>query len=179
VFKLLLIALVVLVVSQILLRFIRSIQFSVSNAVENKTIHVRTPIGTLDVKPKQELHPILQEIPKYPSATQVTSDPAEYEAEVHVLSREFQIFVATYWTSSPADAVWEFYRNALPGWQETRKRGQGRILVQDRSEGTVTVRVYSNRNTDTHIEFRLLTGTLSNAATASSGRSSDSRPGGR
>lgn len=172
-FKLLLIAFAVVVASQILLRLVRNIQSTISNAVETKTIHVRTPLGSLDLKPKQELHPILQQVPRYPGATRLASEAVEYEAEVRVLSREFQIFVATYWTSNPADAVWEFYRNALPGWQEKRKRGHGRFLVQETPEGTVTVRVYSNHSTDTQIEHRLMTKTLSNTAAAGSGGFSD------
>jgi hypothetical protein len=173
VFILLLIAFFAFVLGWILLRFAQGIQSQVSDLKADKTIHIRTALGTLDVKPHPELHPLLAKIPKYPGATRVDSQPPEYEADLAVLGREFHIFVATYWTVTPADVVWEFYRRELVGWQECRKRGQGRSLTQETADGTFNVRVYT-QNADTQIEYRLLSKSMTNAAAAGSGNSDSS-----
>lgn len=175
--KLLLLAFFAFVIGQILLRFARGMQATASDAKPGKAIHARTSIGTFDLKPPSDLHPALASIMVYPGATPAESQSPGYEADVQMLGRESHIFVATYWTLTPADVVWEFYRHELPGWQETRQRGRGRSLMRREPDCERTVRVYS-QNGSTLIENKVSMKLLASAATAAtSGRSSDSGSG--
>ena len=175
--KLLLLAFFAFVLGHILLRFARGIRATVSDTKPGKAIHIQTPIGSFDLKPQTELHPALASIMVYPGATPVESQPPEYEADAHILGREFQIFVATYWTLTPADVVWEFYRRELPGWQESRQRGRGRSLMRREPDGERTVRV-SSQNGSTLIENKVsMKGRASAAAASASAGSSDSGSG--
>jgi hypothetical protein len=177
VIKLLLLAFlmaVIVVLSQILVRFARSIRASVSDTKAGKNVHVETPIGVFDLKAQEKLDPALASFVVYPGATPAESQPPEYEADIQLLGREYRILVATYWTLTAADIVWEFYRRELPGWQEKRHRGQGRSLVQETPEGVRTVRVYT-QNASTLIETRISQKPQAGAAAA--GSSSDPRFG--
>ncbi len=173
--KLLLLAFFAFVLGHILLRFARGIRATVSDTKPGKAIHIQTPIGTLDLQPKADLHPTLASILVFPGATPVESQPPEYEADVHLLGREFHLFVATYWTLTPADVVWEFYRRELPGWQESRQRGRGRSLMRREPDCERSVRVYS-QNGSTLIENKVSMTGLASAAAAASGGFSDSSP---
>jgi hypothetical protein len=174
VIKLLLFALFAFVLVQLLHRFARGFRATVSDQKAGKAVHVETPLGGFDLKPQEKLCPELASILVYPGATPTQSQPPEYEADGQFLGREFHILVATYWTSSPADVVWEFYRRELPDWQEKRQHGYGRSLVLETADGTRTVRVYSH-NANTLIETRVSRKHKSQAGAA--GESSDTRFG--
>lgn len=172
--KLILVFVVVVVLSQILVRIARSIRATVSDSKAGKAVHIETPIGYFDLKPQEALDPALASILIYPGATRTESQPPEYEADIHVLGRDYRILVATYWTLTSADVVWEFYKRELPGWQEKRQRGQGRSLTQEAADGVRTVRVYT-QNGGTFIETRVSQNPKADAAAA--GQSSDTRFG--
>jgi hypothetical protein len=173
-FKFILIFALVILFSQILVRFVKSIRASVSNISGGKAVHVETPIAVFDVKPQDKPDPALATILVYPGATRAESQPPEYEADIQVLGREYRIVVATYWTLTPADVVWEFYKRELQGWQEKRQRGQGRSLSQKGADGVRTVRVYT-QNGGTLIETKLSSNMKASAAAA--GGPSDARFG--
>jgi hypothetical protein len=156
---------IALALAHLVRRFVRSMHISVSDAMLGKAVHVETPIGVLDLKPHEKLDPELARMLVYPGATPAQSQPPEYEADVQFLGREFHVLVATYWTLTPADVVWEFYRRELPDWQEKRQRGYGRSLVQESADGTRKIRVYSH-NGSTMIETGVYLKHKSEAAAA-------------
>jgi hypothetical protein len=176
VIKLLILAFFTFVIGHILLRFARGIKATVSDTKPGKAIYIQTSIGRFDLKSNSNLHPALANILVYPGATPAESQPPEYEADVQVLGREFRVFVATYWTLTPADVVWEFYRRELPGWQESRQRGRGRSLMRREPDCERTVRVYG-QNGSTLIEKKVSMKGLASAAAAASSGSSDSGSG--
>jgi hypothetical protein len=139
-----------------------------------KAVHVDTPVGFFDLKPHEKLDPELASMLVYPGATPAQSQSPEYEADAQFLGREFHVLLASYWTLTPADVVWEFYRRELPDWQEKRQRGYGRFLVQERADGTRKIRVYGH-NGSTMIEIALYLKHKGEAAAA--GNSSSSRFG--
>jgi len=168
VIKLFIFALFALTIAQVLMRFIRGIQANVSDGASGKTVHIQTPVGTVDLKPNTSLHPALASILVYPGAAPLESQPPEYEADIALLGREFQILVAGYWTATPEDVVWQFYRRELPGWQENNQGGaRGRSLMRCEQDCERSVRVYS-QNGRTQIENRVTTKQLAGAAAASS-----------
>lgn len=174
--KLFIIGLFAFIIAQIVMRFVKGIQTSISDASSGKSVHIQTPIGTFDLKPHSDLHPALASIMVYPGATPVESQPPEYEVDVEMLGREFHVFVATYWTLTQVDVVWEFYRRELPGWQESRQRGRGRFLMRRETDCERTVRVYS-QNGSTLIENKVSIKKLASAAAAASSLSSGSGSG--
>jgi hypothetical protein len=139
-------AFVAFALSQLVLRFVRSMRINITDAMLGKAVHVETPIGGFDLKPHEKLDPELASMLVYPGATPAESQPLEYEAEGEVLRKAFHLLVATYWTLTPTDVVWEFYRRELPEWKESRQRGRGRSLTQQSADGTRTVRVYGRSN---------------------------------
>lgn len=173
-FKFILIFALLILVSQILVRFAKSIRASVSDTKSGKAVHIETPIAVFDVKPQDQLDPALAGILVYPGATRAESQPPEYEADIRALGREYRILVATYWTLTPADVVWEFYTRELQGWQQKRQRGQGRSLLQEGPDGVRTIRVYT-QNGGTLIETKFSSNLRANATAA--GGSSDTRFG--
>ena len=164
----------VILISQLLGRFARSIRASVSDTSGGKAIHIQTPVAVFDVKPQGKVDPELAAILVYPGATPIESQPAEYEADIRALGREYRILVASYWTLTSADAVWEFYKRELQGWQEKRQRGYGRSLSQDGADGVRSVRVYT-QNGGTLIETKFASRLKTGAA--ATGSSSDTRYG--
>jgi hypothetical protein len=176
VIKLLLLAFVAFVLSQLVLRIARSMRIGVTDAMSGKAVHLETPIGVFDLKAHDKLDPELASMLVYPGASRAESQAAEYEAEAEVFGRDFRVLVTTYWTLTPTDVVWEFYRRELPDWQEKRRRGYGRSLVQETPEGTSTVRVYGQNNS-TLIETRVTLKRKAGAAAAGLGGSSETRFG--
>ncbi len=164
--KFILIVVLVIVVSQLLVRFAKSIRASVSDTTSGKAVHIETPIAVFDVKAQEALDPALASILVYPGATRAEAQPPEYEADIRALGREYRILVANYWTMTPVDIVWEFYKRELQGWQEKRQRGQGRSLSQERADGVRTVRVYTQKG-GTLIETKFSSNVKADATAAS------------
>ena len=109
-----------------------------------KTIHVENRFVTLDVRPQDHLNPELAGILVYPGATPQDVKAPESDLEVHLLNKTFRAASATYWTSTPVEIVWEFYRRELPGWHENVHHGTGRELLQSTADGNLkAIRVYS------------------------------------
>jgi hypothetical protein len=175
VIKWLLIGFVVVAISQILVRFAKGIRATVSDTKAGKAVHVATALGGFDLKPQEKLDPLFASMLVYPGATPAESQPPEYEADLQLLGREFRILVATYWTLTPADAVWEFYKRELPDWHEKRQRGYGRSLAQETVDGTRTIRIYKSQDGSTLIETRISIKHKTEAAAA--GNSSNTRFG--
>lgn len=174
--KLLLLAFIAFALTQLVLRLVRSMHVSVSDAMLGKAVHVETPLGGVALKPHQKLDPELASMLMYPGATPAESQPPEYEAEGKLFGKEFHILIATYWTLTPTDVVWEFYRRELPEWKESRQRGRGRSLIQEKADGTRSVRVYSERSS-TLIEIKATLNRKAGAAAAGMTGSSETRFG--
>jgi hypothetical protein len=141
-FALLILLLITFGVGHLLLRFAKSIGATVSDTKMGKTVHLQTPIGTFDLKPQDGLDPSLAGMLVFPGAAHVESQPPEYQADIRLLGREYHMFSATYWTVSPVDVVWDFYKRELPDWQEemgTNARG----FVQRTPECTRKIQVFS------------------------------------
>jgi hypothetical protein len=139
----LLLAFFAFVIGHILHRFAKNISSTVTDDKLGKAVHVETPIGVFDLKPQPTKDPLLASIPVYPGAAPLESEPPEYEAGIRVLGRGFRMFAAKYWTSTPVDMVWEFYKRELPDWEENRKGAYGREYVHHECGCTRKVQVYS------------------------------------
>jgi hypothetical protein len=175
VIKWLLLGFIVVTISQILVRFARGIRATVSDTKAGQSVHVETALGVFDLTPQEKLDPLLASFLVYPGATPTQSQPPEYEADLQLLGREYRIMLATYWTLTPADTVWEFYKRELPDWQEKRQRAYGRSLVQETPDGTRTIRIHKVQDASTLIETRV--STRLKAAAAAAGSSSNTRFG--
>ncbi|HZQ70158.1 MAG TPA: hypothetical protein VFA68_16650 [Terriglobales bacterium] len=103
-------------------RFIGRLQKNLVNGISSKEIHLRSPWGTLDVHRDTALDPRLARILMYPGAAPLESGVAQYDAELHLLNREFKGATAQYWTSTPEQIVCEFYQRELPDWQRKSER---------------------------------------------------------
>jgi len=171
----LLLAFFAFVIGHILFRFARSIRATVADDKLGKTVHVETSIGTFDLKPQESKDPLLASIPVYPGAAPLESRPPEYEAGIQVLGRGFRMLTATYWTSTPVEVVWEFYKRELPDWEENGKGACGRELVHHEPGCTRKVQVYS-RDGRTLIDIGASLKRAA-AAAAGAGNSSDSSYG--
>lgn len=170
----LLVAFFSFLIGHILLRFARSIRATVVDDKLGKTVHVETPIVTFDLKPQPTRDPLLASIPMYPGAAPLESRPPEYEAGIQVLGRGFRILAATYWTATPVDVVWEFYKRELPDWEDSNSTA-GRELVHHAPGCTRKVQVYS-RDGRTLIDIGASLKRAA-AAAAGAGTSSDSSYG--
>lgn len=98
----------------------RNVRLSLEDFGGGKEVHIRAPIGTLDVQPHAKLGHDLAQIPLYPGAIPLADGVAEYEADVRLLNREFHLITANYWTPTPPEIVLDFYRRELQGWTESR-----------------------------------------------------------
>lgn len=174
--KLLLIAFIAFVLSQLVLRMVRTMCVKIPDAMLGKAVHFDTPLGGFDLKPKEKLDPELAAMLVYPGATPAESQPTEYAVDGELLGQEFHILIATYWTLTPHEVVWEFYRRELNGWKESRQRGRGRSLIQKSADGTRSIRVYSERNS-TLIETKVSLIRKVGAAAAGMGSESKTRFG--
>jgi hypothetical protein len=174
--KLVLLACVAIALSQVLLALIRRMRVTITDAKAGKAVHVESPIGAFDLKPHEKLDPELASMLVYPGATAVKSQPPEYEAEGNLLGKQFHVLLAAYWTLTPVDMVWEFYRRELPDWTESRQRGRGRSLIRQSEDGTRTVRVYG-QNSGTLIEMKVSLKRQAGAVGAGAAGASETRFG--
>ena len=111
-----------------------------------KTIHVETPVGTLDVRPESKLDARLAPIPIYPGAMPENPLAAESITDLKVGWKTAQDISATYWTSDSEKQVWDFYRQQLPEWPRNLVESQGKELIRREPGWTVLIRVSSGRD---------------------------------
>lgn len=71
-----------------------------------KTLHVETPVGTLDVRPEAKLDSRLATIPIYPGAMPQNPMAAESITDLKVGWKTAQDISATYWTLDSEKHVW-------------------------------------------------------------------------
>jgi hypothetical protein len=122
----------VLIAALNVIRFVRGIRAVVSDGALGKTIHVDTPAGALDLKPRSGRDPMLASLVMYPGAQPVESLTSGYEASFSLFGHGLQCAAEKYGTPDPAQAVREFFERNLPDWNWDRHNdGSGERLCHD------------------------------------------------
>jgi hypothetical protein len=86
-------------------------------------------LGALDIQRTQKSDPQLASMLKYPGAAPVFPRAEDSQIRVRIGKRQFGTTTRSYWTSDPAEVVWEFYRRELPGWTESVHCEKGQELI--------------------------------------------------
>ena len=84
-------------------------------------LHVETPAGNLDLEPRDRLDPELASLVNYPGAQPQFAGSPEYVATAEREGQTSSNVTATYWTPDLSGKVLEYYRTALPHWQQKRE----------------------------------------------------------
>jgi hypothetical protein len=111
-----------------------------------KTLHVETPVGTLDVRPEAKLDSRLAAIPIYPGAVPENPMAAESITDLKVGRKTAQDVSATYWTPASQQQVWDFYRQQLPDWPRNLVDSQGKELIRHEPGWALLIRVSGGRD---------------------------------
>ncbi len=124
----------------------KSSKVSQSETKFGKTLHVETPVGTLDVGPKAKLDARLAPIPIYPGAMPENPMAAESITDLKVGWKTAQDISATYWTSDSETQVWDFYKQQLPDWPRNLVESQGKELIRHEPGWVLLLRVSGGRD---------------------------------
>jgi hypothetical protein len=111
-----------------------------------KTVHVESPLGTLDVYPEAQLDSRLASIPPYPGAMPENAPAAQSVSDLRVGWKTAQDISATYWTTASEEQVWNFYRQQLPGWPWNLVQAQGKELIHNEPGWVLLIRVSGGRD---------------------------------
>jgi hypothetical protein len=127
-------------------------KFSQTETALGKTLHVESPVGTIDIHPEAKLDARLAQIPVYPGALPEGPLAAQSVTDLHIGSRVLRDISASYWTLQSAEEVWDFYRQQLPDWPQNldETRG-GKELIRHETDYVLVLRV-SRRNDRTIID---------------------------
>ena len=117
-----------------------------------KAVHVESPPGSLDVRPESKLDPRLAAILLYPGAAPVEPGVADVETEVRFGHQDLREVTATYWTSTPEEIVWDFYRRELPQWLRNLDHHTGKELIERADDCVRLIRVSTDKEGRTIIE---------------------------
>jgi hypothetical protein len=132
-------AIAFLVVVGRVISLLKRARFSLTNTPDGKTVHLETSIGGLDLKPHPDADPALASIPVFPGATRSTMP--EYEANIQFRGKANRYIGVTFTTEADTAAVFAFYRNSLPDWQENQHRDSGHELTHPISGGELAVKI--------------------------------------
>ena len=102
------------------IRFVRRIRAVVSDGAMGKTIHLDTPAGAVDIKPRTGRDPALAALPLYPGSLPFEPEKPGYDASFNLFGRALELTAEKYWTPDGAGAVRDFFERSLPGWQWDR-----------------------------------------------------------
>ena len=114
-----------------------------------KTLHVETPVGTLDVRPEAKLDTRLASLPIYPRAMPANPMAIESITDLRVGWKTAQDISATYWTPDSEKQVWDFYRQQLPDWPRNLVQSQGKELIHKEPGWVLLIRVSGGRDRTT------------------------------
>lgn len=117
-----------------------------------KSLHVHTPIGTLDSEPQGKLDPRLAKLPVYPGAMREHPASAQVLTQMDFNHGVLQEVSSAYWTPDSADQVWQFYRHQLPDWPRNLAESSGKELIHPERDGVRLIRVI-RRNDRTVIDI--------------------------
>jgi hypothetical protein len=108
---------------------VKTTKISQTYTSAGKTLHVESPLGTLDERHEAKVDPRLAQILVYPGA--LLQNPAGPEAvsELRVAGRTLMDISVTYWTSDSVQQVWDFYRQHLSDWRVNLDGAQGKELM--------------------------------------------------
>jgi hypothetical protein len=131
--------------------FLRKVRVTMFDTKVGQKVRLDTPLGALDIRPREGNDPELEGIMKYPGAVPV--DPLGNGYEMKFGSRG--TFTAeVYWTHDPVATVWEYYRRELPNWAEDRVYENGfRLCEMGSLNRTITINSGHGR---TEIEYSVL-----------------------
>jgi hypothetical protein len=88
----------------------------------------------------------------YPGAAPVEPGVADVETEVHFGHHDLREVTATYWTSTPEEIVWDFYRRELPQWLRNLDHHTGKELIDRADDCVRLIRVSTDKQGRTIIE---------------------------
>lgn len=111
-----------------------------------KSLHMESPVGTLDVRPEAKLDPRLAAIPIYPGAMPENPMGPEAVTEFRIGWKTFKDISATYWTPDSEKQVWDFYRQQLPDLPRNLDRSQGKELIHNEPGWVLLIRVSGRRD---------------------------------
>lgn len=117
-----------------------------------KSLHVHTPIGTLDSVPQEKLDPRLAKLPVYPGAMRENATGAQTVTRMDLNHGVLEEVSSDYWTPDSVDEVWRFYRNQLPDWPQNLDEHRGKELIHPEPDGVRLIRV-TRHNDRTIIEI--------------------------
>lgn len=108
----------------------RNVQVSVDDAGGRKGVSIRTPVGSLEVKPQVDESRI--GLPVYPGATRVED---EGSASVHVDlpdAKSLRVYAARFETEDPLEKVQDFYAEQLRGrlTKAAEKKPDGKVVFE-------------------------------------------------
>jgi hypothetical protein len=106
-----------------------------------KSIHVQTPIGSLDSQPQDKLDPRLAKLPSYPGALRQDAASAATLTQLDFNHGVVQEISATYWTADSENEVWQFFRRELPDWPRNLDEITGKELIHPERDGVRLIRV--------------------------------------
>jgi len=132
----------------VVLRYIaKRAKIAMTESQFGKTLHLETPLGSLDMHPQGKLDARLARIPIYPGALRENPEAAESVTELQFGGKTYLEISASYWTPDPADGVREFYRQQLPQWLRNLDGVQGgRELICREKEHALLVRIVKHKD---------------------------------
>jgi hypothetical protein len=124
------------------IRFARQIRAVVSDGALGKTIHLDTPAGAVDIKPRTGRDPVLAALPLYPGSLPFEPEKPGYDTSFNLFGRGLQLTAEKYWTADGAGAVRDFFERNLPGWQWDRHYdASGDRLRHDEGETILAITI--------------------------------------
>lgn len=112
-----------------------------SQTKAGKSIHVQTPVGSMDSLPQERLDPRLANLPSYPGALREDPASAATLTQLDFNHGVLQEVSATYWTTDSENDVWQFFRRQLPDWPRNLDESRGKELIRPERDGVRLVRV--------------------------------------
>jgi hypothetical protein len=130
----------------------RSIHVERRETSAGESVRVETPVGTVQVRPRERLDPQRVGIPVYPGAIREDHDhnAASLEFDSDSTHKEFTVLGAEYSTSDSVERVREFYRKQLPHWMISKSR-HGRLRMEYTENGYKRFIVIDEKHGRTHI----------------------------
>lgn len=131
----------------------RNVQVSVDDAGGRKEVSIRTPVGSLEVKPQVDESRI--GLPVYPGATRVED---EGSASIHVRlsdAKSLRVYAARFETEDSLKRVQDFYSEQLRGrlTKAVEKRPDGKVAFEMKRDDQEQIVVLETKGDKTAISL--------------------------
>jgi hypothetical protein len=129
----------------------RNVQVSVDDSEGRKEVSIRTPLGSLEVKPQVDEARI--GLPVYPHARRVEE---EGSASIHVGlpdAKSLRVYAARFETDDPLEKVRDFYAEQLRGrlTKSAEKTPDGKVVFEIKRDGQEQLVVLESKRGRTQI----------------------------